>query len=99
MQLTLLSAVIIAFVFFVALAWRVQVRRPNRATPEARYRNDIQHLKRRRRTPVTGPSSDDIWSAGAAQDSPHSRSTKTTTWATIAVTGGCGGCGGCGCGG
>jgi hypothetical protein len=47
--------------------------------------------------------SEDVWLAGSASDSQHSRAKKTTAAGTAATTsdgcgggGGCGGCGGCG---
>jgi hypothetical protein len=103
MQLTQLSAVIIVLGLALAvLAWRWRVRRVNRANPQARYRNDIRALKHRPRMPATALRSDDIWSAGAASDSAHSKSKQTAAWVTLGAVGGwggCGGCGGCGCGG
>ena len=99
MQLTQPSAVIVAVVVALAVAvvvWRWRVRREN---PEARYRQNIQALKRRRRIPVTGLRSEDVWEAGAPSDVPHSRAKKATAWVALGAVGGCGGCGGCGCGG
>ena len=98
-----LSAVIIALGVVLAVAavvWRGWVRRGQRANPQTRYQRDIQALKRQRRMPVTGLGTADVWEAGTASDSPHSRSKKkATTWVVLGSTGGCGGCGGCGCGG
>lgn len=108
MQLIQLSAVIIALCVALALAvvvWRGRVRRLNRENPEARYRRDIQALKRRRRNPVTGLRSEDVWEAGVPSDAPHSRAKKAAAWVALSSVGGCGcgggcgGCGGCGCGG
>ena len=102
MQMTQLSAVIVAVGVALAVAvvvWRGRVRRPNRENPEARCRRDIQALKRRRENPVTGPSSEDIWDAGARSDASPSRGKKAATWVALGAVGGCGGCGGCGCGG
>jgi hypothetical protein len=102
MQLTQLGVVVIVLSVALALAVlasRGRVRRLNRANPEARYRSDIQYLKRRPKAPVKASSSEDIWSAGAAPDSSHSRSKKAAAWVTLGAVGGCGGCGGCGCGG
>jgi hypothetical protein len=99
MQLTQLSAVIVVVGVALAVAvaaWRRGVRRIN---PEARYRQNIQALKRRGRTTVRAVGSDDVWEAGAQSDAPHSRAKKATTWVTLGAVGGCGGCGGCGCGG
>ena len=100
--MTQLSAVIIALGVALALAvvvWRGRVRRLNRENPEARYRRDIQALKRRRRNPVTGLRSEDVWEAGVPSDAPHSRAKKAAAWVALSSVGGCGGCGGCGCGG
>lgn len=101
--MTQLSAVIVAVGVALAVAvvvWRGRVRRPNRENPEARCRRAIQALKRRRENLVTGPSSEDIWDAGAPSDASPSRAKKAATWVALgAVGGGCGGCGGCGCGG
>jgi hypothetical protein len=109
MQVTLLNAatitlsVVLALAVLVMLVWRGRVRRLNRDNPEAQYRRDIQALKRRRRIPVTGLRSEDVWEAdvweaGAPSDAPYSRSKKAAAWVAGSV-GGCGGCGGCGCGG
>jgi len=102
MQLRQLSAVIVAVGVALAVAvvvWRGRVRRLSRENPEARYRQNIQALKRRRRIPVTGLRSEDVWEAGAPSDAPHSRAKKATAWVAMGAVGGCGGCGGCGCGG
>ena len=105
MQLTQLGAVIIALGVALALgvlaflAWRGRIRRLNRENPEARYRRDVEALKRRRRIPPAGLSSEDVWSAGAAPGAPYSRSKKAAAWVALGSVGGCGGCGGCGCGG
>jgi hypothetical protein len=102
MQLTQLSAVIVAVGVALAVAavvWRGRVRRLHRENPEARCRRDIQALKHRRQKLVTGPSSEDVWDAGAPSDPPHSRTKKAATWVAMGAVGGCGGCGGCGCGG
>jgi hypothetical protein len=100
MQLTQLSAVIIVLVLALpVLAWAWRVRFLNRATPEARYHNDIRALKHRPRMPGTELRSDDIWSAGSAPDSAYSKSNQAAAWAALGAVGGCGGCGGCGCGG
>jgi hypothetical protein len=102
---TQLGAVIIALGVALALAavallaWCGRVRRLNRENPEARYRSDIQALKRRRQTSVKDLRSDDVWSAGAASESSYSRSKKAAAWVALESIGGCGGCGGCGCGG
>ncbi len=42
---------------------------------------------------------DDVWSAGAAPESAHSRAKKAGATLTAGLIAGCGGCGGCGCGG
>jgi hypothetical protein len=97
MQLTQLSAVIVALGVALAVAavvWRGRVRHGE--NPEARCRRDIQALKRRRHNLVTGPTSDDIWDAGVSSDASPSRAKKTATWVTMGAVGGCGGCGGCG---
>jgi hypothetical protein len=102
MQLTQLSSVIVALSVALAVAvllWRRRVRRLNRENPERQYRRDIQALQRLRRTRLTERSSDEVWSAGAAADPPHSRAKKAATWVAVGTLGGCGGCGGCGCGG
>jgi len=102
MQLTQLSAVIVAVGVALAVAvvvWRGQVRHGSRENPQARYRRNIQALKRGRPIPVTGLRSDDVWEAGALPDAPHSRAKKATAWVAMGAVGGCGGCGGCGCGG
>jgi hypothetical protein len=103
MQLTQLSAVIVAVGVTLAVAvvvCRGRVRRLNSANPEARCRRDIRALKRRRQNLVTGPSSEDVWEAGAPSgDAPHSRAKKAATWVALGAVSGCGGCGGCGCGG
>jgi hypothetical protein len=98
MQLTVIVAVGVALAVAV-LVWRWRVRRLNRENPEARYRQNIQALKRRRPIPVTGLRSEDVWEAGAPSDAPQSRAKKATAWVTAGAAGGCGGCGGCGCGG
>jgi hypothetical protein len=105
MQVTLLNAatitlsVVLALAVLVMLVRRGRVRRLNRDNPEAQYRRDIQALKRRRRIPVTGLRSEDVWEAGAPSDAPYSRSKKAAAWVALGSVGGCGGCGGCGCGG
>jgi hypothetical protein len=106
MQLTQLTAVItalgvtLALSVLVMLVWRGRVRRLNGENPQERYRRDILALQRGRSTRATGCRSGDVWSAGAAPDSPHSRAKKAgATLATGLAAGGCGGCGGCGCGG
>ena len=106
MQLTELSAVLIALGVVLALAalvmlvWRGRVRRLNGENPEERYRRDIRAVRRGRQIRARGRRSGDVWSAGAASDSPHSRAKKAgATLATGLAVGGCGGCGGCGCGG
>jgi hypothetical protein len=105
MQVTQLSAatialgVALALAVLVMLVWRGRVRRLSRECPEARYRRNIQALRRRRRIPVTGLRSEDVWEAGAPSDVPHSRAKKATAWVAMGAVGGCGGCGGCGCGG
>jgi hypothetical protein len=99
------SAVIIALgaglalVTVATLAWRGRLRRLHRENPEARYRKDIQALKRRHPISVTELRSDDVWSAGAASDSSYSKPKKAAAWVALGAVGGCGGCGGCGCGG
>jgi hypothetical protein len=98
MQLTVMIALSVALALAV-LGWRRRVRNRNRETPEARYRNDIKALKRRRRTPDPAFHSEDIWSAGADPAHAHSRATKAAAWVALGAVGGCGGCGGCGCGG
>ena len=101
MQLTQLSAVIVAVGVALAVAvmvWRWRVHRRNRENPEARYRQNVQALKRRR-IPATGLRSEDVWEAGAPSEAPHSRAKKATAWVAMGAVGGCGGCGGCGCGG
>ena len=106
MQLTELSAVFIALGVVLALAvlvmlvWRGRVRRLNGEDPEERYRRDIRAVRRGRKIRARERRSGDVWSAGAASDSPHSRAKKAgATLATGLAVGGCGGCGGCGCGG
>ena len=106
MRSTELSAVLIAAGVVLALAvlallvWRGRVRRLNGGNPEEQYRRDIQAVRRERRIWARGRRSGDVWSAGAASDSPHSRAKKAgATLATGLAVGGCGGCGGCGCGG
>jgi hypothetical protein len=102
MQLTQLSALIVALGVALAVAvlvWRGRDRRLNRESPETQCRRDIEALRRRRRIRVMEHSSDDVWSAGAAADPPHSRAKRATTWVAVGALGGCGGCGGCGCGG
>jgi hypothetical protein len=102
MQLTQLSAVIVAVGVALAVAvvvWRGRVQRLNRENPEARCRRDIQALKRRRQNLITRPGSEDVWDAGAPPDAPHSRAKTAATWVALGAVGGCGGCGGCGCGG
>jgi hypothetical protein len=99
MQLTQLSVAIVALAVALAVAVLVRrgrVRRLNRETPEAQCRRDIQALRRRRRVRVADRGSDDVWSAGAASDRPHSRGKKAATWVAVGTLGGCGGCGGCG---
>jgi phosphatidylserine/phosphatidylglycerophosphate/cardiolipin synthase-like enzyme len=92
--------VTLALVVLVMLVWRWRVRRLNGDNPEERYRRDIRALQRGRWTRAAERHSEDIWSSGAAPDSPHSRAKKAgATLATGLVAGGCGGCGGCGCGG
>ena len=41
----------------------------------------------------------DVWSAGTAPDSSHSRAKKAGATLATGLAAGCGGCGGCGCGG
>ena len=41
----------------------------------------------------------DVWSAGAAPESAHSRAKKAGATLAAGLITGCGGCGGCGCGG
>jgi hypothetical protein len=99
MQSTQLSAVIVAVGVALAVAavlWRGRVRRQHRENPEARCRRDIQALKRRRQNLVTGPSSEDVWDAGAPSDATSSRAKKAATWVALGAVGGCGSCGGCG---
>jgi hypothetical protein len=92
--------VTLALVVLVMLVWRWRVRRLNGDNPEERYRRDIRALQRGRWTRAAERHSEDVWSSGAAPDSPHSRAKKAgATLATGLVAGGCGGCGGCGCGG
>ena len=106
MQLTELSAVLIALGVVLALAalvmlvWRGRLRRLNGENPEERYRRDIRAVRCERRIRARGRRSGDVWSAEASSDSPHSRAKKAgATLATGLAVGGCGGCGGCGCGG
>jgi hypothetical protein len=103
MQLTQLGAVIVALGVVLALAvvvWRGRARRLNRENPQERYRRDIEALQRRRRIPMTGVRTEDVWEAGAAQGTQHSRAKKAGATLTAGLIGGCGGgCGGCGCGG
>jgi membrane protein implicated in regulation of membrane protease activity len=105
MQLTQPSAVTIALGVVLALAalvvlvWHRRVSRLNSENPEERCRRDIEALRRGHRSRGTGLRSDDVWSAGAPSDPPHSRSKKAVAWVAVGSVGGCGGCGGCGCGG
>ena len=103
MQLTQLSAVIItlcaALAVLVMVVRRARVRHLNVENPEERCRRDIQALRRGHRIRTTGRRSDDVWSAGAASGSAHSRAKKAAAWVALGSVGGCGGCGGCGCGG
>jgi hypothetical protein len=98
MQLTQLIVALGVVLAVAVLVWRGRVRRLNREGPEAQCRRDIQALRRRRRIRVTERGSDDVWSAGAAADPPHSRGKKAATWVAVGSMGcaGCGGCGGCG---
>jgi hypothetical protein len=102
---TQVGAVIIALclglglVTVATLAWRGRLHRLRRENSEARYRKDIQALKRRHPILVAEFRSDDVWSAGAASDSSYSKSKKAAAWVALGAAGGCGGCGGCGCGG
>jgi hypothetical protein len=82
------------------LVRRLRGRRLNGEYLQARYRRDVRAM-RARTIRVAGRRSDDVWSAGAAPDSPHSNSKgkKAVAYVAMASTGGCGGCGGCGCGG
>jgi hypothetical protein len=96
-QLVIVAMAVGVGLVVAMLAWRA--RRLQRDDPEARYRKDIQALKRRNRTESTRVYSDDIWSAGAVPDSPYSKSKKAAAWVALGAVGGCGGCGGCGCGG
>jgi hypothetical protein len=89
----------LALVTVATLVWRSRLRRLHRVNPEARYRKDIQALKRRHPVSVTELRSDDVWSAGAASGSSYSKSKKAAAWLAAGAVGGCGGCGGCGCGG
>ena len=101
MQLTQLSAVTIALGVVLALAalvvlvWHGRVRRLNSDNPEERCRRDIHALRRGHRSRGT-LRSEDVWSAGAPSDPPHSRSKKAVAWVALGSVGGCGGCGGCG---
>ena len=106
MQLTEQSVVFIALGVVLALAalvmlvWRGRVRHLNGENPEERYRRDIRAVRRERQIRARESRSEDVWSAGAVSDSPHSRAKKAgATLATGLAVGGCGGCGGCGCGG
>jgi type II secretory pathway pseudopilin PulG len=102
MQLTQLSALIVALGVALAVAvlvWRGRVHRLNRESPERQCRRDIQALQRLHRTRVTERRSVEVWSAGAAANPRHSRGKKAATWVAAGTLGGCGGCGGCGCGG
>ncbi|HZN83833.1 MAG TPA: hypothetical protein VFC01_29745 [Mycobacterium sp.] len=96
-QLVIVAMAVGVGLVVAMLAWRA--RRLQRDDPEARYRKDIQALKRRNWTESTRVYSDDIWSAGAVPDSPYSKSKKAAAWVALGAVGGCGGCGGCGCGG
>ena len=92
--------VVLALVVLLMLVWRGRARRLNGENPEERYRRDIRAVRRERRIRAREGRSEDIWSAGAVSDSPHSRAKKAgATLATGLAVGGCGGCGGCGCGG
>ena len=104
MQLAQSGAVImtvgaaLAVAALVLLVWRVRVRRLNGASLEARYRRDVRGI-RLDANRLVGPRPDDVWSAGAAPNPPHSKKKKAVAYVAMASTGGCGGCGGCGCGG
>jgi hypothetical protein len=88
----------LAVATLVLLVWRVRVRRLNGASLQARYRRDVRGI-RLGAIRVAERRSNDVWSAGAAPDSPHSKKKKAVAYVAMASTGGCGGCGGCGCGG
>ena len=92
--------VVLALAVLVMLVWRGRVRRLDGENPQERYRRDIRDVRRGRKIRARGRRSEDVWSAGAASDSPHSRAKKAgATLTTGLAVGGCGGCGGCGCGG
>jgi hypothetical protein len=96
-QLVIVALAIGAGLVVAMLVWRA--RRLHSENPEARYRKDIQVLKRRNRAAATRFDSEDVWSAGAAPGSAYSKSEKAAAWVAMDSVGGCGGCGGCGCGG
>ena len=96
-HLVIIALAVGAGLVVAMLVWRA--RRLHKENPEAQYRKDIQALKRRNRSAVARVDSEVIWSAGAAPDSPYSKSKKAAAWVAMGAVGGCGGCGGCGCGG
>ena len=90
--------VVLALAVLVMLVWRGRVRRLDGENPQERCRRDIRDVRRGRKIRARGRRSEDVWSAGAASDSPHSRAKKAEATLTTGLAVG-GGCGGCGCGG